>query len=422
MLRLFMLRLTESYFRHRWLYLLPIVIMLIAAGASIYLAKPEYTAQGVLRVQKESLLAKLTSVKGTDFSWQTPASITVGELNELLRTDAFVRAAIQETDFEAEMAGGAKAVNDTIKKVRKAVWVVSDGDNQVRIGAVNQEPRLALQMANGIIKTFLRWKVTGDQSESQAAHTFFVDIILRYKTEVDSARQNLYDYLAAHPEPLKGNRPTIEQLEVSRLQNELDLAQTRYASALDKDENALLASAQAEGDVQQSYVLIDAPRMPEQSETSLKQIAIQVAIFAAVGVLLSALGIIGSALLDRSFRFPIDVWHGIQLPVLASVPKITPAKAKRRKRSKQSNETQSADREVEAVPMGGFVNAAETLSAPPNSTQTPEGEKIRRGKQSKNPGLVLTSTQPIDVALEEPEIVQLGTDISTGYNRNEGRK
>jgi hypothetical protein len=428
MLRLVLLRLMESYFRHRWLYLAPIFLMMLAGGLSLYLAKPEYTAKGVLFVQKESLLAKLTSVKGTDFSWQTPALITVGELKGLLQTDAFVRAAIKETDFEKNMDGGTKAVNETIDKVRKAVWVVSDGDNQVRIGAVNEQPALALQMANGVIDTFLQWKITGDRSESEAAHTFFTEIITKYKSEVDVARQNLYDYLNAHPEPIKGNRPNVEQLEVSRLQNELDLAQKRYASALDKDENAQLATAQAEGDVSQSYILIDAPSLPDNPETSLKQIVLQFAVFATAGVFLSLLGVVGGALLDRSFRFPIDIWHGIQLPVLAAVPNIAltskgkkmeqPKKARRRRKE----EAEPVSRNGEVAPGGAYLNVEEVSSAATSSTSPMRREKIKRGKASKNPVTPSVDSQPIEIGLRESEAVQMDSDVTIGYTRYEDRK
>ena len=95
MFRLISLRLLESYFRHRWLYLLPVLLMTILAAVSFFTAKPKYIARGVLFVQKQSLLARLTSVTGSDITWQTAASITTGELKELLQTEAFIRGSYQ---------------------------------------------------------------------------------------------------------------------------------------------------------------------------------------------------------------------------------------------------------------------------------------------------------------------------------------
>lgn len=338
MFRLITLRFLESYFRHRWLYLLPIFVMSILAGLSFYMAKPKYISRGALFVQKEPLLAQLTSVTGAEFSWQTPAAITVGELRELIQTESFIRAVIKDTDLESKMNGGMDMVKDTISEARKAVWVSAVGDNQIVIGAVHEQAKLATQLANGLIGTFLQWKINGDLADSQVAHTFFTGLIAQYKADVDSARKTLYDYLEAHPAPIKGDRPPVEQLEISRLQSELNMVQTRYASAIDKDENALLAAAQAKDNVVQSFVLIDSPGLPDKPDVSLKQIALQKAVFIAVGFLLSIIGIAGGALLDRSLRFPIDVAVGFNLPVLAMVPAVQAEKGRRKKSKLQKQE------------------------------------------------------------------------------------
>ena len=62
MLRLVILRILESYFRHRWLYLLPIVLSVALAAYFVVNEKQSYYAQGVLYVQNESYLASLTNV------------------------------------------------------------------------------------------------------------------------------------------------------------------------------------------------------------------------------------------------------------------------------------------------------------------------------------------------------------------------
>jgi len=182
MFRLISLRLLESYFRHRWLYLLPVVLMTILAVGSIFIAKPKYIARGVLFVQKQSLLAKLTSVMGSDISWQTAASVTVGELKELIQTDAFMRAIIKETDLETKMNGGQAIVNETLDEARRSVWVSAVGDSQVLVGSAHKNPQLTLQLVNGVIKTYLQWKINGDRSDSEAAHTFLTGLIA-LKTE-----------------------------------------------------------------------------------------------------------------------------------------------------------------------------------------------------------------------------------------------
>ena len=338
MLRLILLRLLESYFRHKWLYLAPVIIMIAAASVYFYTLKPKYLAQGVFFTQQESLLAKLTSVTDTSVTWQTPASFATSELNELLQTDAFIRSIISQSDLESEMSQGPDVVQETIKKVRKAVWVTSLGNNQVRISAQIEQPQVAYQLVNAAFSNYTQWKINGDRSDSEAAHNFFTDLIAQYKLNLDQANKNMQDYLLAHPDPLKGERPTEEKLQMDQLQAEITLAQTRYANALDKDENARLAAAQSESNVLQSYVLIDAPRVPDKPEISLKDIGLQSGIFLFAGLLISALGVMGAALLDRSFRFPIDVVNATGMEVIALVP-VTGGLRKVRKQKQSTGES-----------------------------------------------------------------------------------
>ncbi|MCP5094970.1 MAG: lipopolysaccharide biosynthesis protein [Chloroflexi bacterium] len=321
MVRLVLLRLLESYFRHRWLYFIPVVLLTAAGIASELLKEENYIAGGVLYVQQESFLATLTSVRDSSVSWWiTPAEATVNEINDLLRTNAFMRAVIQNTDLEGNMSQGQTAVDDTIQEARESVWIANNGENQVTINAAHIDAQIAYQLVNETIDNYIQWKINTDRAESEVAQLFFNDLTNEYWLELEEVRDELEQYLIEHPAPLRGDRPDTEILEIERFQGELQMAGTRYARALEKDENAQLALAQTESDVRQSYFLLDAPRMPDEPATSLKDMAVNLVIFTAVGGMLSVIGIVGSAVLDRSFRFPIDVTQIVNLPVLATVP------------------------------------------------------------------------------------------------------
>ncbi len=334
MVRLVLLRVLESYFGHRWLYLLPTALMTVAALAFYFMADPVYISGGAFFVQSESYLASITSLGDAGFTWNTPAQETKSEFDELLQTDAFIRSVIERTDLEAEMDKGPVVVREMIKQMREDIWLQPLGDNQLRIVASNEDPFIAQQLASSAFETYLQWKINSDRNESQSAQNFFSDLVHQYKDELDAARQVLNDYLESHPTPLRGERLPTEQLQIDRLQAEVDLAATRYASVLEKDENARLASAQAENNIRQTYFLIDAPAVPDKPGTSLKDTAVNMILFVAAGVILSSVGIAGAVLLDRTIRFPIDVHYGLHLPALTQVPDATPKPAKKRGRKK----------------------------------------------------------------------------------------
>ena len=319
MVRLVILRISESYFRHRWLYLLPIVLMWGIAAVSISIA-PLYLARGVMYVEQESVLSSLISVRDTNISWETPADQTSLEIGELLQTDAFIRAVIHGTNLEEHMDEGSTIVDQIMDEVRENVWADAPGNNQVRVAATHNDPEIAYQLVDATIENYTLWKINANRAEIVSAHEFFSDLLDQYDSELEIARRDLKNYLATHPEPARGNRPDIEVLDLSRLQSDLESADSRYADTLTLKDNAELALSQAESSVRQTYFYIDAPRVPEEPATTLMDTAVKIIIFTVVGVILSAIGILGGMLLDRSFRFPLDVQHSIDLPVIAAVP------------------------------------------------------------------------------------------------------
>ncbi|MEZ4592536.1 MAG: lipopolysaccharide biosynthesis protein [Chloroflexota bacterium] len=321
MIRLIVLRILESYFRHRWAYLLPIVLMAMLGVVFVLITKPTYTAEGVLYVKTESYLATLTSAGSSSASWwSTPSQVVEQEITELLKTDAFIRAIIQKTDLEAEMDGGSSAVSEIIESTRENVWPASLGDNQIQVNAVHEDPTIAFQMVNAVIDGYLQWRVNADLAESEVAQAFFADLIDTYSADLNAARTEMRNFLDAHPAPTRGDRPANEVLEMERLQAEIDLAASRYATALDKEEETRLSMAQIESEARQTYFLIDAPMIPERPDTSLRSMVLSGGIFVVLGVLLSGGLIVGAALIDRSFRFPVDVIHRLGLPVLTMIP------------------------------------------------------------------------------------------------------
>jgi hypothetical protein len=295
------------------------------------------------------------------------------------------------------MSGGQEQVRETIEQVREAVWTSSIGDNQVMVAASYEEPRLAFQLANATVNTFVQWKINADISESTAAHKFFADLTIRYKAEADQAREKLYDYLNAHPLPIKGERSAVETLEISKLQASLTTAEMRYTAALEKDENAQLAAAQAESNVRQSYVVIDAPLLPDRATLTRKDMVIQIIIFMLVGAILSAIGVTGGTLLDRTFRFPVDVFHGLNLKVLTMIPDITPVVEKPKKSRRKwftrheripaldegasASETPSVAEE-EPLEAAAFTALAEGIDLP-LLTEVPEASTVEMDKKAR---------------------------------------
>lgn len=300
--------------------------MTTLAIAYILVQPPAYLSSGTLYIQDESLLSALNATRDRGYSFTTPSDLTVNELNELFNSPAFMRAVAQQTGLEEKMTADRRTVERTLNEVRKTVWAQSTGQRMVYIGSAHEDPKLAYQLVQSTMDTYVQWKINVSQNESAEAQRFFAELIENYSRELEPIRTSLTGYLLAHPEPVRGERPAVEIAEIERIQAELTKAEGRIADAENKEENARLALTQAESDVRQTYLIFDAPVLPIEPVGSLRNSLLTAAVFVMAGIFLSLIGIVGGAFLSRSLLFPLDVQQSFNLPVLASIPQIDQSK------------------------------------------------------------------------------------------------
>lgn len=373
MIRLVLLRFSETYFRHRWLYLLPLGLMAVLAGVYQVVTPPVYEAAGTMYVQNESLITSLTSQEG-GFSWVTPAESTASELGELLKTDAFARAAISQTPLEQKMQGGPQDVVETITEFREAVTVSSLGDNLVAVNSKHEDPQVAQQAVRSVLESYVQWKLNADNQDSIVAQDFFAKVLAPYREELAQARADLRAYLISHPDPVRGDRPTVEVLQIADLQAAVDEAQEKVKDATEKMENARLAQSKAESELRQSYAIVDAPLLPTKPTKRMSTRAIETVIFVVVGLMLSVFGVIGGVLLDRTVRLAIDARLQLNMPLLGMLPDASARVFQLRERLPQ---IVTADtRAIEALLRAEIVPAARAAEPQPELERAVGGGEI----------------------------------------------
>ena len=321
MLRLIILRILESYFRRPLLNLLPFII-LTGVGIAFAATKEDiYMSHGGISVQGDSITQEVLGTADEGFVWGlTTSEQAVAEFNELFASDSIVRAIIQKTALEEDFNDPEIDPDDVFKQVREDVWATTIGENNFAVSAKSEYPEVSKQLVDATIDTFLNWNVSLGLSEAQANLDFWNEQVDKEKTSYDNAQAELAGFLTAFPEPVRGSRPEVEQLEIDRLKAVADDAAARYNEARDNSNFAQLNYKQSETAVFQRYLIIDAPRVPDEPETSLTQLVVTVAIFGIIGAILGLLGVFGGAFLDRTFRYPVDVRESLELPVLSVLP------------------------------------------------------------------------------------------------------
>ncbi|MFK7804086.1 MAG: winged helix-turn-helix domain-containing protein [Anaerolineae bacterium] len=315
-----LMRFLENMFQNIWLYLIPFILMMLAYAASFFILSDEFVSRGVMFVQTDTLINQVSSIGEDNFAFfLSPSEQTAEEITELLNTDSFIRLIIQETPLEAKMAEGDKTVRETISDVRDSIYVGITGSNNVEVRASWDDREVAWKTATATMNSFIEWKISSDKRDSFAAREFLEQLVPQYENERLGAVQNLETYLIQHPEPFRGDRPEIEQLQIEQLRQAVETADTRYQDASDNLEQIRLEEVIVEGKTRQSYNIVDSPSIPVEEEGGLLRKIITASIFIVLGIVLSVLAIISTTLLDRSIRFPIETPSSLGLPVLSTV-------------------------------------------------------------------------------------------------------
>src|SRR6185436_1371863 len=90
--RRFWYRVAESVFRRWPLFLLPLLVLIGVGVVPATRVTAQYQSVGVLNVASNPLLADVAPLGGTGApGFETPSAATTRQINELLRTEVFVR-------------------------------------------------------------------------------------------------------------------------------------------------------------------------------------------------------------------------------------------------------------------------------------------------------------------------------------------
>ena len=324
MSRSFALRLLETFFHRWWLCLLPAVLLVGLGAASVATAKSNYLSQGVMYVESQTLLSKLTGTdnNAANNAFLTPAQDANARLTSLIGTDEFINSIVDR----AGLTDSVKAGLLTVIQIRRSIAVSSLSANTLRVSGSSLDPQVSYRLAQGTIDSFTQWVIDASITDSTTAEQFLNSLAQTYKTDLQVANDNLQKYLQAHPEPaLVGSRPASETIAITGLTGEVTDANSRYTSTLSKAEDARLTSAQTRSNVAGRLRLVDAPKVPPASTSSRKKTIVRMGLFSILGLALSAVAVFVGTVTDKTFRSPEEIRQRLGVPLLAVVPESGPS-------------------------------------------------------------------------------------------------
>lgn len=312
-----MLNVLEAFFRRPLLHLLPLALLLGLGLASALSTTQEFRATGVLSSTDRSLLGELTGAgPQQQFGFDTAATVTAREVNELLTTNEFLQLVI-DTIGAPDSELGRTLLRDTIVQ---STGASADGNSLVRISSVTDNNDLSFRITDGVMRTYVDFVVDRAVLDSTNAEEFLEQQLDAAVTQRDEAADDRDQYLIDFPQTSEADRPITQQLALDRLNSAFDRAEARVVDTQDKLEEAQLVTAQARTVTDQKLRIVDEAEVPLNPEPRLQKAVLTMALFGVLGLMLSLALVVITATLDRTIRIPNDITAKFGLEVLAVVP------------------------------------------------------------------------------------------------------
>lgn len=315
-----MIRYADTFFRYWLIAIMPIIVLPLAAYATLVRHAPETVVASVNLWVQQNAAGSMTSYN----QWNTPAQNESAILDQLRQTTGFDRA----------VAAGSPIYRSTLAKMpayQRDDAVVSDMLKNLQITSQANWPILInvsytskdWQLAQQVILSFINVARSRVQDMNQQQVT---QNLQYYRGQLQNAVQSqarsakaLSDYLTKYgidPSEVSARLdydPTLATLykqNQSDQQNVIDV-QTQIAKL---QEQTVSSSDQA----QSPFEVLDSPTIIGIS--SKKTQIMNLAIALILGLLLGGGFIVFKTAMDRSLRYAAEVPGLLELPVLAVIP------------------------------------------------------------------------------------------------------
>lgn len=305
-------RAVETFFRHKWLILLPpVLIPLIVTPIVVFSAKPYYETWAGIWIARPMHLSYTNDWN----QYITPAQNQSERLHELLRTHSFPMAVASRTEL-AEGIGSPESEQAIQQFISSNLGILPNGPRLLNLRFRAESPELALETMNAVIEAYQE-RVAADRiSQADLAISFYEKRLVEAEERLAEAQQGVQRYVAANPgllaPPASGTSaqsqalaatdirfPELtrlvenEQEEVERVRGQLERARIEASASLQADEL--------------SFQVLDAPRLPTAPILEKRRLLVFPAAALLAGVGLSTVLLILLIALDRTIRRDSDL-------------------------------------------------------------------------------------------------------------------
>jgi uncharacterized protein involved in exopolysaccharide biosynthesis len=338
-----MVRLLETFFRHRLLLLGPVVLVLVGAIGWVFMQPPTYQSSVRVWVERQTLVPDPNSNP-----YLTPAQEQAGVLTELLGTkyfDAKVgrRSPLAGAVAAASASGGGgirthlarlvglagpggpltpSQVDDSVfTSIVSGTLVVPTGPEIITVTYSAGDAQMASSVAQAIVDQYVDETLTNQRVQADAAVAFYTSQVSQAQADQSVADKAVDDYLLANPSQRAAN--AVPDARMLQLRRDDDAAHQRTQSVLDKLDQARLDRVALDQSGTSGVRVLDKAETPTSPSSSKKVVLEAVGVGLVLAVLILVVGVLALTWLDSTIRGPQEVETILDLRPVGSVPRVS---------------------------------------------------------------------------------------------------
>jgi polysaccharide chain length determinant protein (PEP-CTERM system associated) len=220
----------RAIWQRRWIAIVAAWVVCAAGWAGVMMIPDQYEASARLYVDADAILTPL--LRGVSLDSSDAAELDVLQRTLLSRPN--LEKLISKTDLELQLTGPA-ATEQMVARLASDIRVVPQTRNLFTITYRNASPKLALDVVQNILATFLESKVGNNRADIENAQNFLASQIDNYERQLRDAERKRAEFRTRYIDLLPGDgggvsRYEAAQASVRQLRGVLEDARSRQAA------------------------------------------------------------------------------------------------------------------------------------------------------------------------------------------------
>jgi uncharacterized protein involved in exopolysaccharide biosynthesis len=338
-----MLRLLETFFRHRLLLLAPVGLVLVATLGWVVIQPPAYDSSVRIWTERQTLvpnpnsnpyltaaqeqggvLQELVSTKYFDVKVGKRSGLTNAIRDQALHSQGGIRTRLARLVGLAPPAGQVtdSQVDDQVYgAIAAGTTVLPSGPEIITVTFRAGTPEMAALVAQSVVDQFMDETLANQRVQADAAVAFYTSQVKAGQSDLAAADKVVDDYLLANPSQRAAN--AIPDARMLQLRRDDDAAHQRMQSIQDKLDQAKLNRVALDQSGVNGLRVLDRAEPPSNSSSFRRTLIGGGVVGLILATLIIVVGVLALTWTDSTIRRPQEVEALLDLRPVGSVPRVS---------------------------------------------------------------------------------------------------